>query len=63
MRAVKGASNKTVLEGRHLPLLVGGGETDYTCAGCQTVLMRKVDPAKVIERVLKCPTCGTLNEV
>ena len=42
------------------PAFVGNGDTNYLCAGCNTVLMEKMEPGQISGGRIKCP-CGTVN--
>lgn len=49
--------------GQRAPFMVGDGDTDHVCAICETTLLSGVRFDKVRDLVLKCPRCGTINEV
>ena len=41
----------------------GQGDTDYTCAECGKILLRRVLDEKIRNLVFKCPLCGTHSRV
>ena len=42
-------------------LIKGGGEFDYFCGECETVLIEGVQQDKCLGLVLVCNKCGSLN--
>lgn len=49
--------------GQHAPIMTGDGDTDHVCAICETTLIASMRIEQVRDLVLKCPRCGTVNEV
>ena len=49
--------------GTAAPFLVGDGNTDYTCAECNTLLLQRVRPIRYRQAVFQCPICGTSSTV
>jgi hypothetical protein len=44
------------------PVVTGGGDLSYQCAGSAATLIRNVSPGLATEVVVKCSRCGTWNE-
>lgn len=49
--------------GQRAPIMTGDGDTDHVCAICETTLIASMRIEQVRDLVLKCPRCGTINEV
>lgn len=45
------------------PVIAGGGDVDYTCAKCKSLLLKQVRWAAVKEIAVECLKCKTLNAV
>jgi predicted RNA-binding Zn-ribbon protein involved in translation (DUF1610 family) len=43
------------------PVVRGKGDTDYVCAGCDTVVAKSVHQRQVSNVCIQCPDCGTLS--
>lgn len=41
----------------------GEGDTDYTCAKCGKILLRRVLDEKIRNLVFKCPLCGAHGRI
>jgi len=41
----------------------GQGDTDYTCAACGKILLRKVLGKEIQNLVFKCPLCGAHSRI
>lgn len=39
------------------------GEHDFTCPGCDAILLRRVSPQVVHDLTFRCPACGTYCRV
>ena len=44
------------------PLIRGNGDTDYVCAGCDTVIAESIAPGEIKSLVFECSSCGVSNE-
>jgi hypothetical protein len=60
--AETGDGRAVLVPGMAAPALRGGGDLDYTCPGCGSVLAEQVDGARIWDLVVECPSCGTLAE-
>ena len=43
--------------------LRGQGDTDYTCASCGKILLRRVLDKEIRNMVFKCPLCGMHSRI
>jgi DNA-directed RNA polymerase subunit RPC12/RpoP len=43
--------------------LRGQGDTDYTCANCGKILLRRVLDKEIRNLVFKCPLCGSHSRI
>ena len=43
--------------------LRGQGDTDYTCANCGKILLRRVLDKEIRNLVFKCPLCGAHSRI
>lgn len=51
------------IEGMVAPVITGKGHKDYACGSCGSLLLQRVRTTQVRDLVLRCPRCGSLNEV
>lgn len=57
---------RAVIAGGRAPLIKGepgAGSASYSCGSCGTVLIEGVETDQVGGIVLKCPNCGSYNQV
>ena len=54
---------RIVLDREELPLVSGEGDADYACGSCEQVLAKQVWQWEIQNAVLRCPSCGSHNEV
>ena len=57
-----GVGRAVLVPDRELPALHGGGDVDYTCPGCGSVLAEQVGDGRIWDLVIECRSCGTLAE-
>jgi DNA-directed RNA polymerase subunit RPC12/RpoP len=53
----------SILIPKPTPPIRGQSHTDYTCAGCGKILLRRVLNTPVQRLVFRCPLCGTHSRV
>jgi DNA-directed RNA polymerase subunit RPC12/RpoP len=58
-----GANTRTVLMRASAPVLTGRGTTTYLCGACGLTLVKHTGRRQLHELVIKCPGCGSYNEV
>lgn len=58
------ANTRTVVMKAAAPVITGrGGSTAYRCGGCRLTLVKGIQKARVINVVIRCPGCGSFNDV
>jgi len=56
-------SRMTLLEAAVTPALTGDGDTDYTCPGCDAIVVSQIKPGQAGNLVFRCARCGTYGAV
>jgi DNA-directed RNA polymerase subunit RPC12/RpoP len=59
---VPDGDERQILTGSVGPLFYGPGQTDYVCGECETLLVRGANPWMLTGLLVRCPTCGKINE-
>lgn len=57
------ATMSIVLPASKRAAIQGQGDTDYTCAKCGKILLRRVLDTKIGNLVFKCPLCGAHSRI
>jgi hypothetical protein len=60
--AATGDGRAVIVPDMTTPALRGGGDLDYTCPGCGSVLAEQVDPDRIWDLVVECRSCDALAE-
>lgn len=54
---------RVVLEGDAKPLAKGTGPLNYLCGNCGETLLEGIEKGEVTNIVLRCPYCGSYNDL
>jgi predicted RNA-binding Zn-ribbon protein involved in translation (DUF1610 family) len=57
------SSRMTLLEVAVTPAMTGDGDTDYTCPGCDAIVISRIQLGQVDHLVFRCARCGTYGAV
>ena len=54
---------KTIIDQKVLPIAVSSGDVNILCGSCSSVLFQGMAADTIFNMVVKCPKCGSFNEV
>jgi len=55
-------NTRTILAPQNGPAIRGGGEIDFICGNCESLLAEGISEDQIRNIVFKCSNCGQYNE-